>query len=69
MLVFVMNVGMYYVDYSFVGFYVSDGEKVYDLVMVGGGGNFGMLLNGVFCVGGVCFYQVIESCVFKVVDL
>ncbi|WP_142663256.1 phosphodiester glycosidase family protein [Paracoccus laeviglucosivorans] len=65
---FAMNAGMYHADYSPVGLYVSDGEKAHDLVTAGGGGNFGMLPNGVFCAGGNRPYQVIESRAFKAAD-
>lgn len=67
-LAFAMNAGMYHADYSPVGLYVSDGEKAHDLVTAGGGGNFGMLPNGVFCAGGARPYQVIESRAFKAAD-
>ncbi|WP_104493163.1 phosphodiester glycosidase family protein [Paracoccus denitrificans] len=61
---FAMNAGMYHPDFSPVGLYVSDGVSQHDLVTVGGGGNFGMLPNGVFCAGGARPYQVIESRAF-----
>ncbi len=61
---FAMNAGMYHPDYTPVGLYVSDGVASHDLVTAGGGGNFGMLPNGVFCTGGVRPYQVIESRTF-----
>jgi uncharacterized protein YigE (DUF2233 family) len=64
-LAFAMNAGMYHPDYSPVGLYVSDGTKEHDLVTAGGGGNFGMLPNGVFCAGGTRPYQVVESRAFK----
>lgn len=63
-LAFAMNAGMYHADYSPVGLYVSDGVKEHDIVTAGGGGNFGMLPNGVFCTGGARPYQVIESRAF-----
>ncbi|WP_134680971.1 phosphodiester glycosidase family protein [Paracoccus ravus] len=62
---FAMNAGMYHEDYSPVGLYISDGNKEHDLVTAGGGGNFGMLPNGVFCTGGKRPYQVVESRAFK----
>ncbi|MDK8872456.1 phosphodiester glycosidase family protein [Paracoccus sp. SSJ] len=61
---FAMNAGMYHPDFSPVGLYVSDGVSQHDLVTAGGGGNFGMLPNGVFCAGGARPYQVIESRAF-----
>ncbi|MDS9466787.1 phosphodiester glycosidase family protein [Paracoccus sp. MBLB3053] len=63
-LAFAMNAGMYHADYSPVGLYVSDGNKEHDIVTGGGGGNFGLLPNGVFCTGGDRPYQVIESRAF-----
>ena len=61
---FAMNAGMYHPDYRPVGLYVSEGVQGHDLVTAGGGGNFGMLPNGVFCAGGARPYQVIESRAF-----
>ncbi|ABL70884.1 phosphodiester glycosidase family protein [Paracoccus denitrificans] len=61
---FAMNAGMYHPDFTPVGLYVSDGVSQHDLVTAGGGGNFGMLPNGVFCAGGARPYQVIESRAF-----
>lgn len=63
-LAFAMNAGMFHPDYSPVGLYVSDGKTAHDLVTAGGGGNFGMLPNGVFCAGGAQPFQVIESRAF-----
>lgn len=64
MLAFAMNAGMYHADYSPVGLYVADGVQEHDIVTAGGGGNFGMLPNGVFCSGGDRPYQVVESRAF-----
>lgn len=64
-LAFAMNAGMYHPDYSPVGLYVSEGQKEHDLVTAGGGGNFGLLPNGVFCAGGARPYQVVESRAFQ----
>ncbi|MFC3571333.1 phosphodiester glycosidase family protein [Paracoccus simplex] len=61
---FAMNAGMYHPDFTPVGLYVSDGVSQHELVTAGGGGNFGMLPNGVFCTGGARPYQVIESRAF-----
>ncbi|MFG6079697.1 phosphodiester glycosidase family protein [Paracoccus litorisediminis] len=63
-LAFAMNAGMYHEDYSPVGLYVSEGTKEHDIVTAGGGGNFGMLPNGVFCAGGDKPYRVMESRAF-----
>ena len=46
-----MNGGMYHDDRSAVGLYVEDGKIGAPLVTAEGPGNFGMLPNGVFCVG------------------
>ena len=61
---FAMNAGMYHPDFTPVGLYVSDGVSQHELVTAAGGGNFGMLPNGVFCTGGARPYQVIESRAF-----
>lgn len=58
---FAMNAGMYHADYSPVGLYRADGVERGSLVTAGGGGNFGLLPNGVFCVGAKAPFQVIES--------
>lgn len=59
-LVFAMNAGMYHPDRQPVGLYVEDGQRETALVTSSGPGNFGMLPNGVFCVGEDRF-AVIES--------
>lgn len=48
---FAMNAGMYHPDRRPVGLYVEDGRQGAPLVTSAGPGNFGMLPNGVFCVG------------------
>ena len=63
-LLFAMNAGMYHADRSPVGLFVEGGEEKSELVTSGGGGNFGMLPNGVFCAGGPRPFQVIESRIF-----
>ncbi|AGT10483.1 phosphodiester glycosidase family protein [Paracoccus aminophilus] len=63
-LAFAMNAGMYHPDYKPVGLFKADGATEADLVTAGGGGNFGMLPNGVFCTGGKRPFQVIESRAF-----
>lgn len=62
---FAMNAGMYHPDYRPVGLYISKGRQEGDLVTAGGGGNFGLLPNGVFCTGGARPFQVIESRAFQ----
>lgn len=47
-LVFAMNAGMYHEDRSPVGLYVQEGEEVAPINFVEGGGNFGLVPNGVF---------------------
>lgn len=50
-LVFAMNAGMYHADRAPVGLY-SEGETVIQpLITRAGPGNFGLLPNGVFCIG------------------
>ena len=60
-LAFAMNAGMYHPDFSPVGLFRADGVEKGALVTAGGGGNFGMRPNGVFCVGAKAPFQVIES--------
>jgi len=48
---FAMNAGMYHPDRSPVGFYIERGREVSALVRRAGPGNFGLLPNGVFCIG------------------
>ncbi len=48
---FAMNGGMYHDDRSPVGLYVEDGIETAPLVTADGPGNFGLLPNGVFCLG------------------
>lgn len=50
-LVFGMNAGMYHPDRAPVGLYVEDGAQAMRLVTSEGPGNFGMLPNGVLCLG------------------
>ena len=59
---FAMNAGMYHRDLSPVGLYVEDGREVSRLVTRDGPGNFGLLPNGVFCVGEG--FAVVESRAF-----
>ncbi len=59
-LVFAMNAGMYHPDRSPVGLYVEKGETLRGIVTSAGPGNFGLLPNGVFCIGDAAF-ALIES--------
>jgi uncharacterized protein YigE (DUF2233 family) len=60
---FAMNAGMYHRDLAPVGLYVENGVEVSKLVTRDGPGNFGLLPNGVFCIGET--FQVVESRSFK----
>jgi uncharacterized protein YigE (DUF2233 family) len=59
---FAMNAGMYHRDRSPVGLFMADGTEASPLITRDGPGNFGMLPNGVFCVGDT--FGVIESRTF-----
>ena len=48
---FAMNAGMYHPDRRPVGLYLEDGAQVAPIVTRDGPGNFGMLPNGVLCLG------------------
>ena len=61
---FAMNAGMFHPDYRPVGLLVIDGREQHPITTEAGGGNFGMLPNGVFCSGGDRPFQVIESRAF-----
>jgi uncharacterized protein YigE (DUF2233 family) len=50
-LVFAMNAGMYHQDRRPVGLYMQDGVEHTRIVTQAGPGNFGLLPNGVFCIG------------------
>lgn len=60
---FAMNAGMYHRDLSPVGLYVENGVEVSKIVTSDGPGNFGLLPNGVFCIGDG--FRVVESRTFK----
>jgi len=62
-LVFAMNAGMYHPDRRPVGLYVQDGQEHARLLTGASAGNFGMLPNGVFCIGAGRL-SVIESLAF-----
>lgn len=57
---FAMNGGMYHDDRAPVGHLIVDGEEKLGVITSAGPGNFGMLPNGVFCIG-EADAQVIES--------
>ncbi|MGJ8625200.1 MAG: phosphodiester glycosidase family protein [Yoonia sp.] len=50
-LLFAMNAGMYHVDRAPVGHYVEDGVEEMRVIASEGPGNFGLLPNGIFCIG------------------
>ena len=58
-LAFAMNAGMFHRDLAPVGLYVENGKQRTKLITADGPGNFGLLPNGVFCVGNG--FAVIES--------
>ncbi|MHA3913275.1 phosphodiester glycosidase family protein [Halovulum sp. GXIMD14793] len=59
-LVFAMNAGMYHPTWRPVGLYIEAGVQETPLITRAGPGNFGMLPNGVFCIGEAAF-AVIET--------
>lgn len=59
MLGFAMNAGMYHRDLAPVGLYIENGEEQAPIVTSDGPGNFGLLPNGVFCIGDG--FRVVES--------
>ena len=61
-LAFAMNAGMFHSDLSPVGLYIENGIEAARLVTSDGPGNFGLLPNGVFCIGDR--FAVIESRTF-----
>lgn len=61
-LIFAMNAGMYHPDRRPVGLYVEGGAEGHSIVTTEGPGNFGLLPNGVFCIGDTL--AVIESRAF-----
>jgi uncharacterized protein YigE (DUF2233 family) len=56
---FAMNAGMYHPDRSPVGLMIENGQPRGQLVTSDGPGNFGLLPNGVFCIGDR--FSVVES--------
>jgi uncharacterized protein YigE (DUF2233 family) len=63
---FAMNAGMYRPDRAPVGLYVENGKEISPIVTRDGPGNFGLLPNGVFCIGAL--FSVIESRRFDAED-
>ena len=63
MLGFAMNAGMYHRNLAPVGLYIEEGTEAARLITRDGPGNFGLLPNGVFCIGDT--FGVIESRSFK----
>lgn len=61
-LAFAMNAGMFHSDLAPVGLYIENGVEAARLVTSEGPGNFGLLPNGVFCIGDG--FAVIESRAF-----
>lgn len=59
-----MNAGMFHDDRSPVGLYVEDGEQEMRIITSDGPGNFGLLPNGVLCLGDASA-AVIESRTFE----
>ncbi|MEM8690554.1 MAG: phosphodiester glycosidase family protein [Pseudomonadota bacterium] len=50
-LAFAMNAGMYHADRAPVGYYLEDRQEKMRVVENASPGNFGLLPNGVFCIG------------------
>lgn len=63
-LAFGMNAGMYHADRAPVGHYIEDGEEKMRVIPNAGPGNFGLLPNGVFCIGNDRA-DVIETLVYE----
>ncbi len=61
-LAFAMNAGMFEPDLSPVGLYIENGVQAHRIITRDGPGNFGLLPNGVFCIGAA--YSVVESRAF-----
>ena len=56
---FAMKAGMYHPDRRAVGLYIEEGRAESAIVTQAGPGNFGLLPNGVFCIGAA--FSVVES--------
>lgn len=50
-LAFAMNAGMYHSNRAPVGHYVEEGRETMRVVTASGPGNFGLLPNGILCIG------------------
>lgn len=59
---FAMNAGMYHPDRAPVGLLIENGAARSRLVTADGPGNFGLLPNGVFCIGDR--FRIVESRAF-----
>ncbi|MBT8412516.1 MAG: phosphodiester glycosidase family protein, partial [Octadecabacter sp.] len=60
-LAFAMNAGMYHDDRDPVGHYIEDGIEEMRVISSDGPGNFGLLPNGVFCIGdGLRVHETLE---------
>lgn len=60
-LAFAMNAGMYHDDRAPVGHYIEDGTEGMRVISSDGPGNFGLLPNGVFCIGdGLRVYETLD---------
>lgn len=64
---FAMNAGMYHSDRRPVGLFQQEGDIKTNIVLRAGPGNFGMLPNGVFCIGETGAH-VIESSAYDPSD-
>lgn len=62
-LAFAMNGGMYHPDRAPVGLYVEDGRQEMPLLTGASDGNFGLLPNGVLCIG-QGWARVVETLAF-----
>ena len=60
---FAMNAGMFHHDLAPVGLYIENGVETAGLVTQAGPGNFGLLPNGVFCIGDG--FRVIETLTYQ----
>ncbi len=59
---FAMNAGMYHADRAPVGLYIENGVEYAPIITSDGPGNFGLLPNGVFCIGDA--FAVVEARAF-----